>query len=84
VERQTLRLLPSTGSVLFTIHTDVSSLSAVATDPGRAMDLAASLRSASPAIREYKGWGAAADQAANWLENRAAAVLAAGGAGGAQ
>jgi hypothetical protein len=84
IERQTLRRLPGAGAILFTIHTEVSDLGAVATDAERARELAASLRSAAPATRAYKGWGATADLAADWLDDRAAAVLAARAAGGAE
>lgn len=84
IERQTLRRLPQSGGVLFAIHTEVADLATVAADAGRAADLAASLRSAAPATRAYKGWGATAEQAATWLENRVAAVLADGVAGGAE
>ena len=56
VERQTLRRLPRTRAVLFTIRTYRTPLSDVVASPARAHDLAATLRTCSPALAEYKGW----------------------------
>jgi len=56
VERQTLRRLPRTGDVLFTIRTYRHRLEDVARDPVRARDLAATLRTCSADQAAYKGW----------------------------
>lgn len=56
VERQTLRRLPDTGAILFTIRTYVSNLGDVVSTPGTAADLAATLRTCSPELAAYKGW----------------------------
>lgn len=56
VERQTLRRLPETSGVLFTIRTYRRRLDDVAGDPAAARDLAAALRTCSPELAEYKGW----------------------------
>ena len=50
VERETLRRLPRTNAVLFTIRTYVASLASVTPDPL----LAASLEAMSGGVREYK------------------------------
>ncbi len=72
VERQTLRRLPGSGAVLFTIHTSVESLWQVAQRPEQAGNLAASLRSSTPATRAYKGWAELIEASAQFLEERAA------------
>lgn len=56
VERQTLRRLPRTGAVLFTIRTYRHRLDDVARDPARARDLAATLRTCPADLADYKGW----------------------------
>lgn len=56
VERQTLRRLPATSAVLFTIRTYRRRLGDVAGDAAVARELAAALRTCSPALAEYKGW----------------------------
>jgi hypothetical protein len=56
VERQTLRRLPATGAVLFTIRTYRRGLDQVVCEPSAARDLAASLRTCSPELAAYKGW----------------------------
>jgi hypothetical protein len=70
-ERQTLRRLPDSGAVLFTIHTSVEPLGQVAQDPDRARTLAASLRSSTPDTRAYKGWAELIEASAQFLEERA-------------
>ncbi len=50
VERETLRRLPQTNAVLFTIRTYIATLESVAPDPV----LAASLEAMSAGVREYK------------------------------
>ncbi|HET6969499.1 MAG TPA: DUF3445 domain-containing protein [Phenylobacterium sp.] len=54
VERQTLRRLPQTGGVVFTIRVWVDPLSAIAADPQRLAHFAQAWRSATPEFRAYK------------------------------
>jgi hypothetical protein len=54
VERQTLRLLPITGAVLFTIRTRVQPLSSLSR--AARSSLAATLRTVDEATVRYKGW----------------------------
>lgn len=54
VERQTLRKLPRTGAVLFTIKTLIDPLSALEGSPRLAASLAAAARSMNPAMQRYK------------------------------
>lgn len=57
VERQTLRMLPRTRAVVFTIRTYVTSLPELLSgDRRRASDLLLALRTAPPATLDYKGW----------------------------
>lgn len=56
VERQTLRRLPRTDAVLFTIRTYRANLAEVAADPTLARDLAATLRTCPADLAAYKGW----------------------------
>lgn len=56
LERQTLRRLPRSGAVLFTIRTYRHRLDHVVARPGLARDLAATLRACSPETARYKGW----------------------------
>jgi len=63
VERQTLRVLPHTGAIVFTIRTYVRSLEqllAISADYGSALLLA--LDTAPQASLEYKGWVGVADR----------------------
>lgn len=53
-ERQTLRRLPETGGVLFTIRVWVNPLSEIAADPARLARFAAAWRTAHPDFRAYK------------------------------
>lgn len=53
-ERQTLRRLPGSGAVLFTIHSFVRPLQEVAADPTAARALAARLREMPEAMLRYK------------------------------
>lgn len=55
VEYQTIRRLPSTGYLLFTVKTMVDSMSALEDLPKAASCLASSIRGMSPAMRGYKG-----------------------------
>lgn len=54
VERQTLRRLPETGGVLFTIRVWVTPLSVIAADPARLARFAQAWRTAHPDFRAYK------------------------------
>ena len=56
VERQTLRRLPTSRSILFTIRTYRHRLVDVIARPERAADLAATLRTCPDATAVYKGW----------------------------
>ncbi|MBX7167645.1 MAG: DUF3445 domain-containing protein [Pirellulales bacterium] len=57
VERQTLRRLPRTGWVLFTIRTHLRRLDEVCTTADIAGQLAATLRGLPPETRAYKSYG---------------------------
>jgi hypothetical protein len=72
VERQTLRRLPRTGLVLFTIHTLVEPLAAACADPATAHALAVRVEAMAPAMVDYKGLARARDGLAAWLRMRAA------------
>ena len=54
VERQTLRRLPQTGAVVFTIRVWLSPLSEIAADPARLARFATAWRSAGADFRVYK------------------------------
>jgi hypothetical protein len=54
VERQTLRRLPRTGAVVFTIRVWLDPLSAITADPPRLALFAKAWRGADPAFRAYK------------------------------
>ncbi|MGF7235473.1 MAG: heme-dependent oxidative N-demethylase family protein [Frankia sp.] len=57
VERQTVRALPASGGVVFTIRTYVAPLEDIlAEQPGLAGRLAATVRGAEPAHIAYRGW----------------------------
>jgi len=56
VERQTIRKLPATGAVLFTIRICLDPLEAVLAVPGAGEALAHAWSSAHPNVAGYKGW----------------------------
>lgn len=56
VERQTLRRLPLSGDIVFTIRTYRYRLPDVVASPERAADLAATLRTCPSELADYKGW----------------------------
>jgi hypothetical protein len=56
VERQTLRKLPRTGDVVFTIRTDRARLCELAADPATAEAFARTLRTCPADVAGYKGW----------------------------
>ncbi len=63
VERQTLRRLPHSGAVVFTIRTYVDSASAlVARDESFGPALWRALDTAPASVQEYKGWGGVAER----------------------
>ena len=67
IERQTLRVLPQTKDVLFTIRTYVDSLTHVAnTYPQFKEQLAKTLEGVSGATKTYKGWGSMWDDLLEW------------------
>jgi dimethylamine monooxygenase subunit A len=75
VERQTLRRLPASGAVLFTIRTLVRTVAeAVAGEPEAAAALAARLRGMDPALAAYKGVPRVAPALLAWLDRRAGAA----------
>lgn len=73
VERQTFRRLPRTGLVLFTIHTFVRPLAAVAARPESARALVDRLEEMPPAMLAYKNLQVLGPIARAYLEQRAAA-----------
>lgn len=68
VERQTLRRLPRTGDLVFTIRTYRTTLADIATDPARSDALARTLRTCPPDLAAYKGWSAALPRVIERLE----------------
>ena len=54
VERQTLRRLPETGAIIFTIRVWIDPLSTIAADPERLARFARAWRTAHPDFRAYK------------------------------
>lgn len=68
VERQTLRRLPQSGAVLFTIRTEITRLDRAIRSPAAAADLAAAIRDMSPAMRQYKHIAAVAPALLAWLD----------------
>ena len=66
IERQTLRRLPTTGGVLFTIATDVETLGSLTA--AQRTDLAGSLRGVDAATSRYKGWDALLPAVRRWIE----------------
>jgi dimethylamine monooxygenase subunit A len=62
VERQTLRALPESGAIVFTIRTYVDDVETLmASDAEFGVHLARALETAPPATQEYKGWVGVAD-----------------------
>jgi dimethylamine monooxygenase subunit A len=73
VERQTLRRLPASGAVVFTIRTHITRLDAAIASPGAAADLAAALREMPEATRRYKHIAPILPALLGWLDRRAPA-----------
>jgi hypothetical protein len=74
VERQTLRRLPHSGTVLFTIRTELSRLDDVIATPADATDLAGALREMTPAMRCYKHLDSTMPALLAWLDARSSAA----------
>jgi hypothetical protein len=70
VERQTLRRLPQSDAVLFTIRTEITPLDRVVATREDAIDLAGAIRDMSPAMLRYKHLTAVAPALLAWLETR--------------
>ncbi len=73
VERQTLRRLPETGAVVFTIRTHITRLDTAIASPNAAADLAAALREMPEATRRYKHIAPILPALLGWLDSRVAA-----------
>ena len=71
VERQTLRRLPRTAAVLFTIRTFVRPLADVAAEPAVAAALAARLREMEPGMAAYKALPRIGEALLGWLDRQA-------------
>jgi len=70
VERQTLRRLPQSGAVLFTIRTEITPLDRVIATCNDAVDLAGAIRDMSPAMLRYKHLTGVAPALLAWLDAR--------------
>ncbi len=68
VEGQTLRRLPESGAVLFTIRTEITRLDEVIRTRGDARDLAGAIRDMSPAMQQYKHLTTVAPALLAWLD----------------
>jgi hypothetical protein len=73
MERQTLRRLPRTQDILFTIRVHVRPLQELATRPERAAELAATIRSMPEPMRVYKSLPPFQDAVLGWLDRVALA-----------
>jgi hypothetical protein len=73
VERQTLRRLPTTGAVVFTIRTHVTRLDRAVRTPATAAELAAAIRAMPETTAQYKQIAPIAPALLAWLDARAAA-----------
>jgi hypothetical protein len=72
VERQTLRRLPETGAVVFTIRTHVTRLDRAIRNRASAAELAAAVRAMPEATAQYKQIAPIAPALLAWLDARAA------------
>jgi dimethylamine monooxygenase subunit A len=70
IEYQTLRRLPESQAVLFTIRTEIMPLGQVIATPADAIGLAGAIRDMSPAMLRYKHLTAVAPALLAWLETR--------------
>ena len=71
VERQTLRRLPATGGILFTIRTDRAALDDLAATPSVAAAFASTLRTCPANLARYKGWAPMLPRVITLLERAA-------------
>ncbi|MCU1355577.1 MAG: hypothetical protein JWM89_995 [Acidimicrobiales bacterium] len=78
-ERQTLRLLPRTGAVLFTIRVQQAPFAALATTPAIAGALADRLAAQPEALTEMNGLGGRSEPVVGWLRSVAGAGTRDGG-----
>jgi hypothetical protein len=72
VERQTLRRLPQSGAVLFTIRTHLTELRQAICSPKTARDLAAVIRSMPDDVLRYRHMNAFRPALLDWLDGAAA------------
>jgi dimethylamine monooxygenase subunit A len=70
VERQTLRRLPASADVLFTIRTYIRPLGEIARDAETAQRLAAAIDSLPPPMRAYRSMTTFTDQLVAWLRGQ--------------
>lgn len=73
VERQTLRRLPETGAVIFTIRTYITRLDSAIRSAQDAQDLAVALRDMPPETQQYKQITPAVPALLAWLDQRGGA-----------
>lgn len=71
MERQTLRRLPASSDVLFTIRVHVQPLSRLVQRPERAAQLAAAIRALPEPLRRYKSLPPIIDAVLGWLDRAA-------------
>ena len=71
MERQTLRRLPHSHDILFTIRVYIRPLAQLATQPDRAAQLAAALRALPPSLRRYKSLPPFIEAVLTWLDRAA-------------
>lgn len=74
VERQTLRRLPRTQGIAFTIRTTVEPLAALSTIPDAYRTLAQTLEQTDPRTVAYKGWAAFHEPLVEWLRAQSTPV----------
>jgi len=75
VERQTIRRLPATGGVLFTIRVSLDPLAEALAEPAARAAFEAAWREAPPEVRAYKRWAALDPAVAVLLQRLGAARL---------
>jgi Haem-dependent oxidative N-demethylase, alpha subunit-like len=71
IERQTLRRLPQSGAVLFTIRTHITRLRDAIRDPKSAQDLALAVRTMPDDVARYRSMSAFRPALLEWLDARA-------------
>jgi hypothetical protein len=70
IERQTLRRLPASGDVVFTIRTYIRPLGEIAADADNARRLAGAIEGLPASMRDYRSMSGFADQLVTWLRDR--------------